>query len=90
MKVLTAVEVLAEGWLVFTIGETEEADHLGDQKAGEGYWTQVQKSYVLRILVLPPICSITLDKLLPPVWASVSPFTNGERSWLDALEGPAF
>lgn len=57
MKVLTAVEVLAEGWLVSTIGETEEADHLGDRKAGEGCWTQVQKSYGLRILVLPPICS---------------------------------
>lgn len=35
MKVLTAIDVLAEGWPVSMTGETEVADHLGDQEAGE-------------------------------------------------------
>lgn len=65
MTVLTAVEALAEGRLVSTTGETEVAEHLGDQEAGEGYWAQTPKSDILVILVLPPICSRTLDKLLP-------------------------
>ena len=53
------------GWQVPGTGEKEVADHLGDQEDQDGYWAQAQKSFVLAVLVLPPICPVTLDELLP-------------------------
>ena len=36
----------------------------GNQEDQEGYWAQAQKSFTLEVLVLPSICSVTLDELL--------------------------
>ena len=60
-KALRTVEALAGGWRVPMTDRKEAAEHLGDQEAG----AQAQKSFILVVPVLPPICSVTLDKLLP-------------------------
>lgn len=54
----------SQGWQVPMAGGKEVADYPGDQEDQEGYWAQAQKSFILEVLVPPPICPVTLDELL--------------------------
>lgn len=54
----------SQEWQLPMAGGKEVADYPGNQEDQEGYWAQAQKSFILEVLVLPPICSVTLDELL--------------------------